>query len=169
MSKILCYLILAALTLFMLDGIAEGTPVGDKSWSIWWQDNVLEDPTNYMPNPKDFPGATLLETKSDQTHLVWHGGSGFWENSVFIARTWLYVQAPLIIPVRIAGDDGHSLYFNDNFIMGVPHADIGGPPFETTGSITLTPGWNKVEAVLYNGPINAGLIVQGTGLQGEFP
>jgi hypothetical protein len=164
MSKSLCYIFLVALTSFtVLDGIALGTPLGDNSWSILWQGNVFENPTNYTPNPQDFPSATLLETRTDQTHLVWYPGSGFWENSVFIARTWLYVQALQAIPVRIAGDDGHSLYVNDSFIIGLPFSDIGSPPFETTGNIILNPGWNKVEAVLYNGPINAGLILQGNG------
>lgn len=163
MCKTLYYLSICLLTLFVLEGTANATPIGDGSWSIWWQNNVFQSPTNYIPNPSDFPGATHLDTITDRTHLVWYPGAGFWENSVFIARTWLYTQTPLTIPVRIAGDDGHSLYVNDSFIIGLQHSDIGSPPFETTGNINLHVGWNKVEATLYNGPINAGLILQGSG------
>ena len=124
MRKTLYCLSLSLLILFILKGTASGTPIGDESWSIWWQNNVFQPPTNYIPNPADYPGAVLLDTKTDRTHLVWHPGAGFWENSVFVARTWLYAQSPLIIPVRIAGDDGHSLYVNDNFVIQVSRESV---------------------------------------------
>ena len=163
MRKIIFFLIVCISILVIFNGTVKATPIGDKSWTIWWQDNVFKNPTNYIPNPADYSDAKLINTLSDRTHLVWYPGAGFWENSIFIARTWLFTETPQTIPVRIAGDDGHSLYVNDSFIIGQNHSDIGSPPFESVGTIFLNSGWNKVEATLYNGPINAGLIVQDNG------
>ena len=104
---------------------------------------VAEDPDTYLPTPEDFGG---FDGYAEDGNVLIEA-FGF-ENSVVGFRTWIYRWEPLEHDVGVAGDDGVALYANEKFVAGRPNAEDP-MAFDT---LFLGVGWNKLEALVFNGP-----------------
>ena len=122
--------------------VAPPKPAYDQ-WKRFVKSDVVEDVDRYLPTLEDF--GKFDGSAEDGKVLI--DGEVF-ENSVVGFRTWIYRWEPLEHDVGVAGDDGVALYANGKFVAGRPNA--GDPmAFDT---LFLAVGWNKLEALVYNGP-----------------
>ena len=116
-------------------------------WKRFVKPGVVEDFLAYVPKISDF-GA--FESYVDDGSFLIRSGTMF-TNSVVGFRTWLYHEGSASYEVGISGDDGFALYSNGTFIAGQGNAL---DPADTAnyGALELNNGWNKIEALVYNGP-----------------
>ena len=129
----------------IVEPIMAGNP--DPAYSQWKRfvkPGVVEDYIAYVPRISDF--GDFDSYVDDGSFLIIQGG-GF-ENSVVGFRTWLYHDGSASYEVGISGDDGVALYCNGAFIVGRVNAE-GSASY---GIMELNSGWNKIEALVYNGP-----------------
>ena len=122
-------------------------PSPDPAYSQWKRfvkPGVDENPNTYVPRIPDFGD---LDSVVDDGPFLIRGGSMF-TNSVVGFRTWLYHEGTGSYQVGVRGDDGVALYANGAFISGRGNAE---DPM-SYGTLELNSGWNKIEALVYNGP-----------------
>ena len=122
-------------------------PSPDPAYSQWKRfvkPGVDENPNTYVPRIPDFGD---LDSFVDDGPFLISGGSMF-TNSVVGFRTWLYHEGTGSYQVGVRGDDGVALYANGAFIAGRGNAE---DPM-SYGTLELNSGWNKIEALVYNGP-----------------
>ena len=117
------------------------TVVGDSKWQLYRKTGMSQNPDTYMPVPADF--GSLVGTVAD-AQVFSMGCSSCVEGW----RTWVYVTQPTSFPLCVWGDDGVSFYRNDVFVCGRPNAEDP----KNCATPTLDTGWNKLEALSYNGP-----------------
>ncbi len=119
-------------------------------WHRYVKPGVNEDFRSYVPLLSDFPqppdsgyydGVTADDFFLIEPHIAY-------ENSVVGFRTWLYHEGYGEYNVGIRGDDGVALYANGVFVAGRGAARDPA----SYGLMELYDGWNKIEALVYNGP-----------------
>ena len=128
------------------NGLRGGAPAqaAYSQWKRFVKPGVVEDFNAYVPRISDF--GDFDSYVDDGSFLIIQGG-GF-ENSVVGFRTWLYHDGSASYEVVISGDDGVALYCNGAFIVGRGNAEDSA----SYGIMELNSGWNKIEALVYNGP-----------------
>ncbi len=147
--RVLAVLLATALLVLTLTACVEIIENGDTKWKMYVKSGVYEDPDTYIPTLNDFgeyvglvDDATVLIDEEDE-----------YENSVVGFRTWVYVSEATSINIGLDGDDGVALYLNGEPVCSKPNAE---DPM-VYGTMELTKGWNKVEALVYNGPLDISL------------
>jgi hypothetical protein len=148
-------LIVAALTAtsraakgdFITTKFGSGTPVG--SWAYSKAEGVGHgNDTTYMPVLNDWSPA-VFQGYVYRLPEVWNTvGSGIHdEDTIYVFRTFAMSTSDITIPMRLGGDDGHSIYINDVFVGG------GGFAANIDFDLFLAAGVpTKIELGNYNGP-----------------
>ena len=124
-------------------------PILDPAYSQWMmfvKAEVYENYDAYVPQISDF--GPFNRYVDDGNFLIRIAGGSIYENSVVGFRTWLYHEGTGSYQVGVRGDDGVALYANGAFISGRGNAE---DPM-SYGTLELNSGWNKIEALVYNGP-----------------
>ncbi|GEM_PF-4866524 len=122
---------------------------GDNLWKVYRKFDVHEDYDTYVPTPEDF-GEYWKEWEDSYILIPKDTSNGsLGGNWVILGfRTYVYVSEPLDLDIGIIGDDGVALYVNGEFVCGRGNAE---DPM-AYGVMHLLPGWNKIEALVYDGP-----------------
>lgn len=137
-----------------------------KTWSLQRIDSNEFD--SYIPtreiwdNKVESFGISERKVITDQAYIngemesVWPGK----HNYMGKATAFAFVESQFLLSGNLLGDDGHSMYIDDEFIVGVP--DTSSPSFE----VPLKEGWHKFELIWQevNGNHGVGL---GTRLSSE--
>ena len=121
---------------------------GGSTWKRFVRLEVFENFDTYIPQLSDFGDFDVYV--DDGSYLI----SGlFGSYRVVGFRTWLYHEGSASYRVGIIGNDGVALYSNGTFVAG--RGDAEGPM--SYGTLNLNHGWNKIEALVYNGPLSGSL------------
>ncbi len=122
-------------------------------WERFIKPGVHENPDTYIPQISDF--GAFDSYVEDGSFLVRLTGRRKFEfgNTVVGFRTWLYHEGSGSYEVGVSGDDGVALYANDEFVAGRGNAEDPA----SYGPLALNNGWNKIEALVYNGPLSLSL------------
>ena len=131
-------------------------PIVDPHYSQWERfikPGVHENANTYIPQISDFGDPDTLV--DDGSFLIRISDERKFElvNTVVGFRTWLYHEGSATYEVGISGDDGVALYANEKFVAGRGNAEDPA----SYGPLTLNDGWNKIEALVYNGPLSLSL------------
>ena len=146
-SGIMLILLLTGMLTLAFDiQLVRSDSTGDNMWKKYLKTDVYEDYNTYIPTPQDFDEYVGLV--ADSSTLVPETYSDEWSKMGF--RTWVYVSEPKDISIGIGGDDGVGLYLDDNFVCGRGNAE---DPM-SYGTMVLSAGWHKVEALVYNGGVD---------------
>ena len=138
----------------------------EKTWSLQRVDSNEFD--MYIPTKEIWEdkvnafGIAERKVITDQAYfngendLIWPGK----HNYIARATAFVYVETQFLLTGNLLGDDGHSLYIDDEFIVGVP--DTSSPAFD----VPMKKGWRKIELIWQevNGGHGVGL---GTRLTSE--
>ena len=110
-------------------------------WAKYVKTGVHEDYLTYIPTPADFGEyAGLVEDNS--TLMPYHIGDAW---TIVGFRTWIYVSEHQNIGIGINGDDCVGLYCDGELICG---STLREPM--NYGTMELSTGWHKIEALVYN-------------------
>ena len=114
-------------------------------WRVFVKKGVAENNDTYVPTLDDL-GEFISEYVDDDDYLI-ERNSGY-DNSVVGFRSWLYAREPMVHNIGVEGDDGVSLWLNGTQVAAQTDAES---PM-AYGEMHFRRGWNKVEALVYNGP-----------------
>ena len=122
-------------------------------WERFIKPGVHENANTYIPQSSDFGDPDTLV--DDGSFLIRISDERKFElvNTVVGFRTWLYHEGSAEYEVGISGDDGVALYVNEEFVAGRGNAEDPA----SYGPLALNNGWNKIEALVYNGPLSLSL------------
>ena len=134
--------------------IFTGSPEGSWSWSTLLNAGHGESTSFYPTARSQFENALFqdyvtYDPRGDDPDRGirphWFAGQGFDTMQVF--RTYVYSPTDMTLPVRVGGDDGHSLFANGLFVGG------GGYGANVDYALSLRANVpTELELVGYNGP-----------------
>lgn len=102
------------------DLIFPGTPVNAWAYSHLPESGTTKGPTYYPQSTSDYQGAQFVGYVTYNNTIGGSFGPIYGTNGLgyHIFTTYLTASQDMTIPIRVGGDDGHSLFINDTFVGG---------------------------------------------------